>query len=56
MATYKIYSQMFSISQREAYPLLLKLGLMDYINSIIGINFKDFKKVLSYSKVKYFKI
>ena len=26
MATYKIFSQIFSISQREAYPFLLKLG------------------------------
>ena len=26
MVTYKISSQIFSISQREAYPFLLKLG------------------------------
>ena len=26
MATYKILSQIFSISQREAYPFLLKQG------------------------------
>ena len=26
MVTYKIFSQIFGISQREAYPFLLKLG------------------------------
>ena len=26
MVTYKIFFQIFSISQREAYPFLLKLG------------------------------
>ena len=50
---------MFSISPREAYSFLLKLGKMSYIKPIKGIKFKEFKelkKVLSYSRVKYFKI
>ena len=56
--TYKISPQIFSISQREAYPFLLKLGQSD-IKPIKGINFKEFKelkKVLFYSRAKYFKI
>ena len=43
-----------------AYPFLLKLGEMSYIKPTKGINFKEFKElkkiVLSYSRVKYFKI
>ena len=53
-------SEIFSISQREAYPFLLKQGWISYIKPNKGIKFKEFKelkkKVLSYSKVKYFKI
>ena len=59
MVTCKIFSQIFSISQREANPFLLKLGWMSYIKPIKGIKLKEFnelKKVLSYSRVKYFKI
>ena len=52
MVTYKISSQ---ISQREANPFLTKLGSMSYIKPTKGINFKELKKkVLSYSRVKYF--
>ena len=59
MVTCKISSQIFSISQREAYPFLLKQGWISSFNPIKGIKFKEFKelkKVLSYSRVKYFKI
>ena len=52
MVTYKISSEIFSISQREAYPLLLKHGWISYIKPTKGMNFKEFKelkKVLSYS-------
>ena len=59
MVTYKISSQIFSISQREAYPFLLNQGWMSYIKPNKGIKFKEFKelkKVLSYSRVKYVKI
>ena len=58
MVTYKISSQIFSISQREAYPFLLKQGWTSYIKPTKGISFKEFKlkKVLSYSRVKYSKI
>ena len=59
MVTYQISSQTVSISQREAYPFLLKQGWMSYIKPIKIIKLKEFnelKKVLSYSRVKYFKI
>ena len=59
MVTYKISSQIVTISQREAYPFSLKQGWMSYIKPIKGIKLKEFnelKKVLSYSRVKYFKI
>ena len=42
MVTYKIFSQIFSISPREAYPFLLKQGWR--------INFKEFKEL----KKKYY--
>ena len=45
MVTYKISSQIFSISQREAYPFLLKQGWMSYIKPIKGIKFKEFKEL-----------
>ena len=45
MVTYKIPSQIFSISQREAYPFLLKLGYMSYIKPIKGIKLKEFKEL-----------
>ena len=59
MVTYKISSEIVTISQREAYPFLLKQGCMSYIKPNKGIKFKEFKelkKVLSCSRVKYFKV
>ena len=50
MVTYKISSQIFSISQREAYPFLLKQGLISSIKPIKGIKFKEFKEL----KKKYY--
>ena len=44
MVAYKIFSQIFSISQREAYPFLLKQGWLSYIKPIKGIKFKELKK------------
>ena len=50
MVTYKISSQILSISQREVYPFLLKQGWMSNIKPNKGIKFKEFKKL----KKKYY--
>ena len=50
MVTYKISSEIFSISQKEAYPFLLKQGWMSYIKPNKGIQFKEFKEF----KKKYY--
>ena len=48
MVTFEISSQIFSISQREAYPFLLKQVWMSYIKPIKEINFKEFKEKKKY--------